>query len=97
MTAVIIRSDFGALPPPNKVCHCFHYFSIYCHEVMGLDAMILASSMLSFKPAFSLSSVIFIKRLFIYSLLSAISLSLAFVKLDLGKEIPPLSGGKPVS
>ena len=26
-----------------------------CHEVMGLDAMILVSSMLSFKPAFSLS------------------------------------------
>ena len=25
----------------NKVCHCFHCFPIYCHEVMGLDAMIL--------------------------------------------------------
>ena len=32
-------SDFGA--PQNKVCHCFHCFLIYCHEVMGLDAMIL--------------------------------------------------------
>ena len=35
-----------------------------CHEVMGLDAMLLVFWMLSFKPAFSLSSVTFIKRLF---------------------------------
>ena len=35
-----------------------------CHEVMGLDAMILAFWKLNFKPAFSLSSFIFIKRLF---------------------------------
>ena len=39
---------------------------------MGLDAMILVFSMLSFKPAFSFSSFTFIKRLFISSLLSAI-------------------------
>ena len=42
-----------------------------CHEVMGLDAMILVFRMLSFKPAYSLSSFTFIKRLF-SSLLSAI-------------------------
>ena len=35
-----------------------------CHEVMGPDAMILVFWMLSFKPTFSLSSFIFIKRLF---------------------------------
>ena len=35
-----------------------------CHEVMGPDAMILVLRMLSFKPAFSLSSFTFIKRLF---------------------------------
>ena len=35
-----------------------------CHEVMGPDAMILVSWMLSFKPTFSLSSFTFIKRLF---------------------------------
>ena len=35
-----------------------------CNEVMGLDAMILVFWMLSFKPAFSLSSFTFIKRLF---------------------------------
>ena len=35
-----------------------------CQEVMGPDAMILVFWMLSFKPLFSLSSFIFIKRLF---------------------------------
>ena len=45
--------------------------SIY-HEVMALDAMILVFSMLSFKPAFSLSSFTLIKRLFSSSSLSAI-------------------------
>ena len=33
-----------------------------CHEVMGLDAMILVSWMLSFKPTLSLHSFTFIKR-----------------------------------
>ena len=27
-------------PQENKVCHCFHCFPIYLHEVMGPDAMI---------------------------------------------------------
>ena len=35
-----------------------------CHEVMGPDAMILVFWMLSFKPAFSLSSFTFIKVLY---------------------------------
>ena len=35
-----------------------------CHEVMGPDAMILVSWMLSFKPVFSLSSFTLIKKLF---------------------------------
>ena len=43
-----------------------------CHEVMGLDAMILVFWMLSFKPNFSLSSFTFIERLFSSSSLSAI-------------------------
>ena len=47
-------------------------FPSICHEVMGLDAMILVSWMLSFTPTFSLSSYTFIKRLFSSSLLSAI-------------------------
>ena len=43
-----------------------------CHEVMGLDAMILVFLMLSFKPALSHSSFIIIQRLFSSSSLSAI-------------------------
>ena len=43
-----------------------------CHEVMGLDAMIFIFWMLSFKPAFSLSSFTFMKRLLSSSSLSAI-------------------------
>ena len=45
--------------------------SFICHEVMGLDVMILVFWMLSIKPAFSLFFFTFIKRLF-SSLLSAI-------------------------
>ena len=37
MAAVTIYSNFEA--QENKVCHCFP--SSICHEVMGLDAMIL--------------------------------------------------------
>ena len=44
----------------------------FCHEVMGPDAKIFVFWMLSFKPAFSLSSFTFIKRLFSSSSLSAI-------------------------
>ena len=36
------------------VCHFFHCFPIYLHEVMGLDSIISVFWMLSFKPAFSL-------------------------------------------
>ena len=48
----------------NKICHCFHFSPSFWHEVMGLDAMIWVFWMLSFKPAFSLSSFTVIKRLF---------------------------------
>ena len=53
-----------------------------CHEVMGSDAMILVFLMLNFKPNFSLSSFIFIKRLFSFSSLSAIKVvSSAYLRL----------------
>ena len=52
------------------------------HEVMGLDAMIFVSLMLSFKPTFSLSSFTFIKRLFSSSSLYAIRMvSSAYLRL----------------
>ena len=37
-----------------------------CYEVIVPDVMILVFQMLSFQPAFSLSSLTFIKKLFIY-------------------------------
>ena len=53
-----------------------------CHEGMKLDVMILVFWMLSFKPTLSLSSFMFIKRLFNSSLLSAIMLvSFAYLRL----------------
>ena len=53
-----------------------------CHEIMGLDAMILVFWMLSFKPIFSISSFTFIKGLFRSSLLSAIKVvSSAYLRL----------------
>ena len=39
MAAVAISSDFGA--QENKVYSCFHASLSICHEVIGLDAMIL--------------------------------------------------------
>ena len=39
MAAVIICSDFGA--PKNKVSQCFHCCPSICHDVMGLNAMLL--------------------------------------------------------
>ena len=53
-----------------------------CYEVTGLDAMILVFSTLSFKPAYSLSSLTFIKRLFSSLSLSAIRVvSSAYLRL----------------
>ena len=68
-------SSVVILKPPKikSVTVCIVSPSI-CHEVMGPDAMILVFWMLSFKPAFSLFSFIFIKRLFSSSLLSSIKM-----------------------
>ena len=61
-----LQSPFAVIlgAQENKVCHCFHCFPSICHEAMGPDVMILVFRMLSFKPAFSLSSFTFIKKLF---------------------------------
>ena len=52
-----------------------------CHEVMGLDAMILVFLMLRFKPTFSLSSYTFIKKLFSSSLSAIRVVSSAYLRL----------------
>ena len=51
-------------PPKIKSATVSNVFQSICHEVMGLDAVILVLWMLSCKPAFWLSSFTFIKRLF---------------------------------
>ena len=53
-----------------------------CYEMMGLDAMILVFWMLSFKPAFSLSSFTFMKRVLSSSSLPALRVvSSAYLRL----------------
>ena len=48
-----LQSPSAVIFEPRKiVSHCFHCFPSICHEVMGLDAMILVFWMLSFKPNF---------------------------------------------
>ena len=77
--AVTICSDFGCKVKSLTVSIVSPSI---CHEVMGLDAVILVFQMLSFKPAFSLSSFTFIKRPFGSSLLSAIRVvSSAYLRL----------------
>ena len=58
------------------------FFPSICHEVMTWCAMSLSFLMLSFKPAFSLSSFTLIKKLFTSSSLSAIRVaSSAYLRL----------------
>ena len=80
MSAVIVYNDFGA--QEKKICHCFHFFLFCLPEVMGPDVMILVFLMLSFKPAFSLSSFTLIKRFFSSSSLYPIRMvSYAYLRL----------------
>ena len=70
MAAVTICSDSG--DQENEVCHCFHCFPTNLPWSDGTRCHGLRFSVLSFKPAFSLSSFTFIKRLFSSSSLCAI-------------------------
>ena len=79
MAAVIVHRDSGA--QEKKICHCFHFSSSICHEVMAPDAMILVFLMLRFKTAFSLSSFTLIKRLFSFSSLSVSRVPCAYLRL----------------
>ena len=70
MAAVTICNDFGA--QENEIYHCFHFFPISLPWSDGTRCHDLHFWILSFKPAFSLSSFTFIRKLFSFSLLSAI-------------------------
>ena len=75
MAAVTICSDFGA--QEEEVCHYFHLSPFICHEVMGVDAMILVFLIFSFKLALSLFYFTLIKKLFNSSSLSVIRVILS--------------------
>ena len=73
-------SDFRA--QDNKVCHCFHCFSICFPWSDGTGCHCLRFLNVEFKPTFSLSSLTFIRRLSSSSLLSAIRVvSSAYLRL----------------
>ena len=79
-----LRSLFAVILEPKKMksATVSTFCPSICHEVMGLDAMILVLWMLSFKPAFALSSFTFIKKFFIFSSLSIIRVvSCVFLRL----------------
>ena len=85
MAVVTVHSDFGA--QEHKIHDFVHFSTSICHEVMGPDAIIFVFWMLSFKPAFSLSSFTHIKR----SLISLHFLPLEFyhqkIKADCAKPL----------
>ena len=79
-----LKSPSAVILEPKKI-NSFTVSTVspsICHEVMGPDAIIFVFWMLNFKPAFSLCSFTFIKRLFSSSSLSAIRVVLsAFLRL----------------
>ena len=93
MAVVTICSHFGA--QENNICHCFLCFPIYLPWSGATRCHDLIFWMLSFKPAFSLSSFTFIKKFLSSSSLSAIrvmsSTYLSLLIFLLAILIPPLA------
>ena len=77
-----LQSPSAVILEPRKiVCHVSIVSPSICHEVMGPDSIILVFWMLSLKPAFSLSSFTFIKRLSSSSLAAIRVVSSAYLRL----------------
>ena len=79
-----LQSQSAVILEPKKIKSAIvSTFSLsICHEVMGLDAMILIFRMLSFKPAFSLAPFTLINGFCSFFLFSAIRVVLsAYLKL----------------
>ena len=72
MTAITVHSDLGA--QEEEICHYFHIFPFYlpCSKGARCHDLVFFFLIFSLKPALSLTSFTLIKRLFSYSLLSAI-------------------------
>ena len=88
-----LQSPPTVIPEPKKIKYVTvsTFSPSVCHEIMGLDVMIIVFWKLSFKPAFSLSSFSLIKRLF-----SSLSLSnirvVSFAYLRLLLLLPETTG-----
>ena len=78
-----LKSPYAVVLEPKKtLCHSFHCFTIYFPWSDCIRCHILVFLMLSFKPAFSLSSFTFIKRLLSsFSLSSVRVVSSAYLRL----------------
>ena len=77
-----LQSPSAVILEPQKIKSKVTVSPYICHEVMGLDDMILAFGVLSFNPAFSFSIFALIRRLFSSSSLSAIRVvSSAYLRL----------------
>jgi len=94
MAVITIHSDFRA--QEEEICHYFHIFPSICHEIMGLDAMILVFCLFvclflifSFKPTLSLFSFTLSKRLCNSFSLSAIRV-VSSTYLRLLMFLPPI-------
>ena len=68
----LLQSPSAVILEPKKIKYVSIVSPFICHEMMGLDAMVLVFWMLNFKAVFWLSSFSNIKKLFSSSLLSAI-------------------------
>ena len=78
MAAVTVHSDFGT---QERKLSCFCYFPICLPWNDGIECHDIGFLMLSFSPAFSLSSFTFINMLFSSSSLSAIRMvSFAYLR-----------------
>ena len=70
MNSMKRQKDMTVEDEPPQVRRCVVWGGRKCHEMMGPDMMILGFWILSFKPAFSLSFLSFIKRFFSFASLS---------------------------
>ena len=79
-----LQSPSAVILEPKKIKYVTFFIvsPSICHEAKGLDAMMLVFECSIFKPAFSLSSFTFIKRLISSSSLSAVKVvSSAYLQL----------------
>ena len=78
-----LQSPSAVISEPKKIksVTVFIVSPSICHEVMGLNAMILVFCMLTFKPTFSLYSYTFIKRLFSSSLSAIMVAASVYLRL----------------